>query len=272
MTATPPLTPELIERLEAGIRQKSWDALRRASGLEGNPHGVILSGRGGLWASLVQTLPQLPWYNSVSGLTGDTLTELDDVLTLYRSQRIAPRLSVWATHLTPTLGAALFDRGFTPVGVGATLYAAAESPPPLTFPGIQVGELPTDEDAEIFNEVLLAGYGFTDPAQQALAILENGGRGVRRYLALIDGQPAAVAALSVRDGVAYLAGAATLPKFRGRGVQAALIHRRLSDVASECDLITVTAAFASGSQRNLERHGFRVAQLKTLWSERKNLP
>lgn len=272
MTATPPLTPELIDRLEAAIRQKGWDALRRAAKLEGNPHGVTLYERGGLWASLVQTLPQLPWYNSVAGLTGDTLTELDDVLTLYRSQQIAPRLSVWATHLTPTLGVALFDRGFTPIGVGATLYAAAEAPPPQTFAGIQIHELSPGEDMATFNGVLLAGYGFTDLTQQVLAVLENEGSGLRRYLAFVDGQPAAVAALSIQDGVAYLAGAATLPHFRGRGVQAALIHRRLNDVASECELVTVTAAFASGSQRNLERHGLRVAQLKTLWNERRSLP
>ncbi|OLV19283.1 GNAT family N-acetyltransferase [Deinococcus marmoris] len=271
MTATPPLTPELIERLEAAIRQKGWDALRRASKLQGNPHGVTLYGRGGLWASLVRALPELPWYNTVSGLTQDTLTELDEVLSVYQSERIAPRLSVWATHLTPTLGAALFDRGFTPVGVGATLYAAAEAPPPRTFAGVEVRELKLGEDTATFNAVLLAGYGFTDPVQRALAILENEGAGVRRFLACVDGQPAA-AALSVQNGVAYLAGAATLPEFRGRGLQAALIHCRLNNAAQSCELVTVTTAFASGSQRNLERYGFRVAQLKTFWSERQSLP
>ncbi|MFK7602274.1 GNAT family N-acetyltransferase [Deinococcus sp. SM5_A1] len=271
MTATPPLTPELIERLEAAIRQKGWDALRRASELQGNPHGVTLYGRGGLWASLVRALPELPWYNTVSGLTQHRLTELDEVLSVYQSERIAPRLSVWATHLTPTLGAALFDRGFTPVGVGATLYAAAEAPPPRTFAGVKVRELEPGDEQETFDAVLMAGYGFTNPVQRALAILENEGPSVRRFLACVDGQPAAAAALSVQNGVAYLAGAATLPEFRERGLQAALIHCRLNALAADCDLVTVTTAFASGSQRNLERHGFRVAQLKTFWSERQSL-
>ncbi|QFP76202.1 GNAT family N-acetyltransferase [Deinococcus sp. AJ005] len=272
MTAVPPLTPALIERLEAAIRQKGWDALRRASDLAGNPYGITLFGRDGLWASMVRALPELPWYNTVSRLTEDRLTELNEVLSVYQSERIAPRLSVWATHLTPTLGAALFDRGFIPIGVGVTLYAAAEAPPARTFAGIQIRELSPDEDTAAFNAMLLAGYGFTDPAQQALAVLENEELDVRRYLALVDGQPAAVASLCVRDDVAYLTGAATLPQFRGRGAQAALIHRRLSAIAADCELATVTTAFASGSQRNLERHGFRVAQLKTFWSERKSLP
>lgn len=266
-----PLTPELIERLEGAAHARNREALRRASLLAGNPYGVTVYERGGLWASLVQRLPQLPWYNTVSGLTQHRLTELDEVLTLYRSQRIAPRLSVCATHLTPALGAALLDRGFTPTGVGATLYATARISQPQTFSGIQIRELAAGEDTAAFNSVLLAGYGFTDPTQQALAVLENEGPGVRHYLAFVDGQPAAVAALHVQGSVACLAGAATLPQFRGRGVQAALIHRRLNDVAAGCELVTVTTAFASGSQRNLERHGLRVAQLRTLWAGRQGI-
>ncbi|MDV6374522.1 hypothetical protein [Deinococcus arenicola] len=269
---TPPLTPELIERLERAAQAKNRDALRRASRLAGNPYAVTVYERGGLWASLVGTLPGLPWYNTVSGVTQHRLTGLDEVLDLYRSAGISPRLSVGSADLTPALGAALFDRRFTPVGVGATLYAAAGSPQPQTFSGIQIHELALGEATNTFNDVLLAGYGFTNAAQQALAVLENEGPKVRRYLARVDGQPAAVAALSIQDGVAYLAGAATLSAFRERGIQSALIHRRLGDVAAlcepvECELVTVTTAFASGSQRNLERHGFRLAQLKILWAE-----
>ncbi|CAM3629720.1 N-acetyltransferase [Deinococcus frigens] len=269
--AAPPLTPELIERLEGAVREKGWDALSRASRLEDNPYGVTLYERGGLWASVVCALPELPWFNTVSGLSQDRLTGLDEVLALYRSQRIAPRLSVWATHLTPVLGAALFDRGFTPVGVGTTLYAAATAPAPRTFAGVEVRELEPSGRREAFNTALLAGYGFTDPVQRALAILEHEGPGVRRYLACVDGQPAAAAALSVHDGVAFLAGAATRPDDRQRGAQSALIHRRLDDAARSCELVTVTTAFASASQRNLERHGFRVAQLKTSWAARSSV-
>lgn len=256
--------------MEAAIRLKSWDALRRACELEGNPYGVTLYEKEGLRASLVRALPKLPWFNTVSGLTQDTLTELDGALSMYQMEGIAPRLGVWATHLTPTLGAALYDRGFTPVGVGATLYAAA-APTPGTFAGVDVRELDAGEDRATFRAVLLEGYGFTNPAQRALAVLEHEGPGVRRYLARVDGQPAAAATLSAHDGVAFLAGAATRPEFRQRGAQAALIHRRLNDAARTCELVTVTTAFASASQRNLERQGLRVAQLKTLWAARSSV-
>lgn len=263
-----PLTPGLIERLEGAVHEHGWESLRRASEVPGNPHGVSLCGRGGLWASVVRAAPHLPWFNTVSGLTQDTLTELDQALTLYQDQQIAPRLSVWATHLNPALGAALFDRGFTPVGMGATLYAAVAAPAPRTFADVEVSELEGGEERGMFNAALLAGYGFTDPVQRELAVLAHEGLSVRRYLAYVNGQPAAAATLSVHDGVALLAGAATLPEYRQRGTQSALIHRRLNDAAQSCELVTVTTAFASASQRNLERQGLRLAHLKTLWTAR----
>src|SRR5438876_705387 len=49
------------------------------------------------------------------------------------------------------------------------------------------------------------------------------------YLATVDGKPAAAAALTVGDGIGLLANAATMPAFRGRGCQAALIRRRIAD-------------------------------------------
>jgi GNAT superfamily N-acetyltransferase len=62
---------------------------------------------------------------------------------------------------------------------------------------------------------------------------------------------------------AYLAMAGTLPEFRGRGSQAALIHARIGAAAAAgCDLVVATAAFPSSSHRNLERCGLRTAYTK----------
>lgn len=122
-----------------------------------------------------------------------------------------------------------------------------------------------------FDDVMLAGCEFDHPVQRTLAIMENEGPEVRRYLALIEGQPAAAAVLTHYDGIAYLAGAATLSEFRERGAQAALIQRRLVDAAERSELVAVTTAFASPSQWNLERFGFSLAHLKTLWVPRVSL-
>jgi GNAT superfamily N-acetyltransferase len=60
-----------------------------------------------------------------------------------------------------------------------------------------------------------------------------------------------------------LFGAATLPRFRGQGIQTAFLHRRMA-VAAEagCDLAVTVTLGGSTSQRNAERAGFRVAYSK----------
>jgi hypothetical protein len=262
------LTPQLIENFERATLRKGRDGLLRAAQLPSNPYGVAMLERTDLLAYSVSGVPNLPWYNTVVGVSESNLEHLDEALALYASAATAPTVVTWATQLTPRVGAALFDRGFTPRGVGTTLYAAAQASDFAVAPGIKVHRLAADEGIPEFNTVLLEAYGFTHPIQRALAVLENDSQGVRRYLATVDEQPAAVAALTTHDGIAYLAGAATLERWRGRGAQTALIAARLVDAAGSSQWITVTTAFASRSQTNLERMGFRIAQLKTMWGRR----
>ena len=57
-----------------------------------------------------------------------------------------------------------------------------------------------------------------------------------------------------------LAGASTIPDARGRGAQNALLAERLRYAAEHgCDVAMMGALPGSGSQRNAERNGFRVA-------------
>ena len=63
--------------------------------------------------------------------------------------------------------------------------------------------------------------------------------------------------------IAALFGAATLPEFRRRGVQTALIARRLHQATlAGCEYAVVSTQPGSGSQRNMERRGFRLAYTK----------
>jgi GNAT superfamily N-acetyltransferase len=79
------------------------------------------------------------------------------------------------------------------------------------------------------------------------------------YLARIDGKVAGGGTLAIRNGVAGLFGASTLPAFRNRGVQTALLHARLSRArGAGCDLAACLARPGSTSQRNIVRRGFFV--------------
>jgi len=79
------------------------------------------------------------------------------------------------------------------------------------------------------------------------------------YLARIDGKVDGGAALAIRDGIAGLFGASTLPAFRGNGVQTALLKVRLDHaIRARCELAVSLAQPGSSSERNIVRHGFQV--------------
>jgi GNAT superfamily N-acetyltransferase len=85
------------------------------------------------------------------------------------------------------------------------------------------------------------------------------GSNVECYLARFDGAVAGGGTLAIRDSIAGLFGASTLPAFRNRGVQTALLQARLARaVDAGCDLAACLAQPGSASQRNVMRQGFSV--------------
>ena len=79
------------------------------------------------------------------------------------------------------------------------------------------------------------------------------------FLARIDGRVVGGATLAVRGRIAGLFGASTLPEFRNRGVQTALLHTRLRSAAeAHCELAVSLAQPGSRSQRNITRLGFQT--------------
>jgi GNAT superfamily N-acetyltransferase len=89
--------------------------------------------------------------------------------------------------------------------------------------------------------------------------------GATAWLARVEGEPAGGGSLLVCDGLALFAGDGTLPAFRRRGVQAALIAARLAESARlGCALAVTCTQPGSTSQRNFERLGFRLIYARTL--------
>ena len=91
------------------------------------------------------------------------------------------------------------------------------------------------------------------------------------FLAELDGKPIATGALTIHADVALLAGASTIPKARRQGAQLALLEDRLRYAATQgCTVAMMVSLPGSGSQRNAERHGFRIAYTRTKWHLNKN--
>jgi len=90
--------------------------------------------------------------------------------------------------------------------------------------------------------------------------------GMRRYVVHIDGAWAGGASMRLdAAGVAQLCGAATVPAFRRRGVQSALLGARLRDAAAAgCDVAVITTQPGSKSQHNAHRQGFALLYARAI--------
>lgn len=109
-------------------------------------------------------------------------------------------------------------------------------------------------DAAFHDDEVLEDMGLS------IAGINTHSPGVRCFLATVDGEPAGGGALAVRDGLGVFFSTATRPRFRRRGVQAALLGARIAAArAAGCDLVAVQTVPGSASQRNVERFGFRIA-------------
>jgi GNAT superfamily N-acetyltransferase len=88
-----------------------------------------------------------------------------------------------------------------------------------------------------------------------------------KFVADLDGQTIATGALTIAGDVALLAGASTIPAARRQGAQLALLEERLRYAAAQgCTVAMMVTLPGSGSQRNSERHGFRIAYTRTKWT------
>jgi ribosomal protein S18 acetylase RimI-like enzyme len=135
---------------------------------------------------------------------------------------------------------------------------------------IDVERVQTREAMERYLDAYVAGWGVAekDHAQFKTNVrpwLDQAGWSL--YLARVDGQPAAAATLYLHGRVGYLADATTDPSFRRRGLQLALLQRRIRDAkATGVDFVFSGAEPFSTSHRNMERIGMRVQFIRTKWT------
>lgn len=198
-------------------------------------------------------------------LTEQALDEIEQFF-LTRGARPMHEVSPFAGAATLNL---LCARSYRPFEISSVLcrsIAAPETPLPT---GIRV-RVVEQEEAELWGSVSARGWSHEHPELEAfvqqMGILSVARRNGPCFLAEINGIPAAAGALLMNEGVALFAGAATAPEFRRRGLQAALLAERMRYAAEHgCDLAMMAAEIGSGSQRNAERQGFRVAYTRLKW-------
>ena len=164
----------------------------------------------------------------------------------------------------------LNERGYLPVELTSVLYRPIDEENNLDLrlnPQITTRITEPGEE-KMWARTLAKGWSTEEPGLSEF-IFELGqisARGSLPFLAEIDKRPIAAGVLFVHETVALLAGASTIPEARKQGAQTALLDARLRYAAENgCKIAMISALPGSQSQRNAEKHGFRVAYTRIKW-------
>jgi GNAT superfamily N-acetyltransferase len=167
----------------------------------------------------------------------------------------------------------LNERGYRPFEFTSVMYRpirdqAGLAGPTQALAGRPAVRLIGPDEHELYARVAADGWRESGYGDFMLEIgrISAETDGLHLFVAQVDGVAIAAGAMHLSEGVAHLAGASTIPDGRRRGAQLALLEHRLQYAAAHgCDIALMGASPGSGSQRNAERHGFRIAYTRVKW-------
>ncbi|MFI7667969.1 GNAT family N-acetyltransferase [Nocardia sp. NPDC049526] len=261
---------DLASRVEHAERTLIEEGARAAARRDPQQRVLVRPIGGGLavWAGPGSPLDKVVGVGMNGAAFDDA--ELDAVEQAF-AEREAPVQVEVSTLADPAVVERLTRRGYVLFGfenvLGLRLQPGRQ---PQLAEDIEIRDVGHDEFETWVNVVV---DGFATPDIQGVASHEEFPReaieraerdltatsGFVGSLAMIDGKPVGGASLRLSDGVAQLCGAATLPEFRRRGVQGALLSMRLAAAAAAgCDLAVVTTLPGSKSQQNVQKLGFQL--------------
>lgn len=203
------------------------------------------------------------------GLFGEAGPGDLDRLEQFFRERAAPVFHEVSPLASRGLAALLGERGYRPCEFTSVMFRPTPMDVRAETPGPVRARIAAKDEEEAWGRTAAAGWSeYPEVAgfMRDIGRLSMATRHLTCFVAEVEGQSIATGVLSVHEGVALLAGASTVPGHRGRGAQLALLDARLRfAVRQGCDLAMMCAAPGSASQRNAERHGFRVAYTRVKW-------
>ena len=164
----------------------------------------------------------------------------------------------------------LTERGYRPIEFTNVLFRPISSDLRLSVaPNEKVDvHLRTAEEETVWSETALQGWS---EFAELMDFLRDMGKVHAKseslgFLATLNAKPIATGMMTIHGGVGLLAGASTIPEARRQGAQLALLEYRLRYAAEQgCDIAMIATLPGSASQRNAERHGFRIAYTRIKW-------
>lgn len=222
------------------------------------------------------------WCNFVCGAGLDGAVSEDELAlaeTFFTEKGLEPRIEL-SPYAHPAFIAQLESRGWTVRGFETVLFREIHRDEQFaalhdTPAGLQIVIVPKDDAGLLHTFAWTSVSGFLpdgrDPTDDELALAKRCALHHRTwgFLAMIDGAPASAGACEVmqtpRGTIAALFGLSTLPAFRRRGIQQALIAARLAFARDRgASVATIGGLPGAGTERNVRRMGFQVAYTKAI--------
>jgi GNAT superfamily N-acetyltransferase len=261
--------PRALDRGERRFWREIWESVPADVAAR---RGIELRQFGPVQASIVGDLASVGMLNLVLGATEPGALEdghLATAIDWAQAQGITPYVPVTpdlpqSQPAEAWLAANGFDRAYAWMK-----FVRDPHPPRFAAPEVEIVEL-AEPIQEPFGMIAATGFGL--PAWGAAFFADLPGReGWRCYVARVDGEARACAAMLIENGVAEFGIASTLEPARGRGCQLALLRRRILDAAEAgCHTLFVETGERvpdrpSASYRNILRAGFEEAYLRPNW-------
>lgn len=265
--------PAALARTEARFWREIWDAAPTAFAVA---KGVRRADFGPVQATVLAALPEGRPLNLILGAASGAAAAdglVEEAVRWAREQGVrgfaplepaAPGLQDAETALT----SAGYQKGHDWMRFVRDVH-----PPRFDVAGdVEVVELDGSDEEAPFGSIAALGFGMPAWVASLFAPLPAL-RDWRCYLALLDGEPQACAAMLLDGEVAKLGIAATLESGRRRGCQLALLRRRIEDAAAAGarTLCVETGARVPGrpstSYANILRAGFEEAYLSPGWAD-----
>ena len=199
-----------------------------------------------------------------------TSVELERLENFFQ-ERDAPVFHEVSPLADPSLPALLNERGYQPIEFTSVMCRPIGRDLSLVASQNEKIRVRLMRENEYALCAQISAQGWSEHPELANFLLEIGQINAQRdnaisFFAEMNGQPIATGVLCLGGGVALLGGASTIPVARQQGAQLALLESRLRYGAEQgCDLAMMCALPGSASQRNAERHGFRIAYTRIKW-------
>jgi ribosomal protein S18 acetylase RimI-like enzyme len=256
---------DLVQRTLTADISYTISRMKVLERIPGNPIGIAYR-----WIdeAAVALMSRLPAFCRVVGLRAGHEHHIKPLVLWYLEHGINPTFEMVPGMYDAALGCELTRLGFYQSGFHASLIGAPGGA--ALVKGVdEIEPVSTAEAMEDYLGAYVAGWGIAEKDRTQFKVnvrpwLQQ--RGWTLYLARVNGRPAAAATLYVDERVGYLADTATDPAFRRRGLQTALLRRRIYDGAVGADLVFSGADPFSTSHRNMERVGMRLQFVRSKWT------